>query len=84
MTITTVSSRAFNQDTGSAKKAARKGPVFITDRGKPALVLMSIEEYRRLRGKGMSLAEALAQPGEDDFDFEPSRLEGPLFDRIDF
>ena len=33
MTITTLSSRQFNQDAGGAKKAAKKGPVFITDRG---------------------------------------------------
>lgn len=38
MTITTISSREFNQDTSGAKKAARMGPVFITDRGKPAHV----------------------------------------------
>jgi prevent-host-death family protein len=44
MTITTLSSREFNQDTSRAKKAAREGPVFITDRGKPAHVLLSIEE----------------------------------------
>lgn len=74
MTITTLSSREFNQDRSRAKKATRDGPVFITDRGKPSLVLMTIEEYRRLSGTGKSLAEALAQPGEDDFDFEPARL----------
>jgi hypothetical protein len=33
MTITTLSSREFNQDTGRAKKLAGNGPVFITDRG---------------------------------------------------
>ena len=38
MTITTISSREFNQDTSGAKKAARIGPVFITDRGKSAHV----------------------------------------------
>ncbi|MCF5799974.1 type II toxin-antitoxin system prevent-host-death family antitoxin, partial [Pseudomonas sp. PA-1-5A] len=47
MTITTISSREFNQDTSGAKKAARKGPVFITDRGKPAHVLLSIEDYQK-------------------------------------
>lgn len=45
---TTFSSREFNQDTGRAKKAAAEGPVFITDRGKPAHVLLSIEDYRKL------------------------------------
>jgi prevent-host-death family protein len=80
MTTTTLSSREFNQDTSRAKKAAKDGPVFITDRGRPAHVLLTIEEYRRLAGRGKSLAEALAQPEpEADFDFDPPRLEGPLF-----
>ena len=48
MTITTISSREFNQDTSRAKKAASEGPVFITDRGKPAHVLLSIEDYQRI------------------------------------
>ncbi len=74
MTITTVTSREFNQDTGRAKKAASKGPVFITDRGEPAHVLLTIEEYRKLTGKPMSLADALAQPGPDaDFEFDPPK-----------
>ena len=70
MSISTISSREFNQDTGSAKKAAAKGPVFITYRGKPAHVLLSIEEYRRLAGKGKSLAEALAMPGLADIELD--------------
>ena len=72
MTITTLSSREFNQDASRAKKAAKDGPVFITDRGKPAHVLLTYDEYQRLSGNQMSLAEALAGPG--DFDFEPPRL----------
>ena len=48
MTITTLSSREFNQDTSRAKKAADNGPVFITDRGMPAHVLLTIEEYWRI------------------------------------
>jgi len=48
MPITTLSGREFNQDTSRAKKAASEGPVFISDRGKPAHVLLSIEEYRRI------------------------------------
>ncbi len=42
----TISSREFNQDVGRAKRAARSGPVVITDRGRPAHVLLSFEEYR--------------------------------------
>lgn len=78
MTVTTISSRAFNQDSSGAKKASEDGPVIITVRGKPAHVLLSIEEYRRLTGGRHSLGSALAQTGEGDFEFEPKPLSGPL------
>lgn len=69
-TSTTFSSREFNQDTARAKRAAQKGPVFITSRGEPSHVLMSISEYRRLERRPKSLAEALEQKEGGDFDFE--------------
>jgi prevent-host-death family protein len=78
MTITTVSSREFNQDTSRAKKAARRGPVFITDRGRPAHVLITIEDYQKFTGGPMTLAEALAQPEGADVEFEPQKIKGPL------
>ena len=74
MIITTVTSRELNQDIGRAKRAARAGPVFITDRGKPAHVLLSIEDYRRLAGQGRSLADALSMPGLAGIDFDPPRV----------
>jgi prevent-host-death family protein len=73
MPITTFSSREFNQDAGGAKKAAAKGPVFITDRGQPRHVLLSIEDYRRLTHARRSIADALAMPGADAVEFEPPR-----------
>jgi prevent-host-death family protein len=79
-TITIMSSREFNQDTAHAKRAAKNGPVIITDRGKPSHVLMSMEEYQRLEKKPRSLADAIADDRpEADFDWEPPRLEGPFF-----
>ncbi len=75
MSITTISSREFNQDAGGAKKAAEKGPVVITDRGKPANVLMSFKDYQKLLGAGPSLFEALAMPGGDDFEFDPPKMD---------
>ncbi len=68
MTITTLSSREFNQDTSRAKKAAAEGPVFITDRGRPAHVLLSIEQYRQLAGPHRSIVDALAMPGLADIE----------------
>jgi prevent-host-death family protein len=82
MKVTTFTSREFNQDTGRAKKAAAKGPVFITDRGQPAHVLLTIEEYRRLTGRQMSVAEALAQP-DADFEFDPPRMGAGIFKPAD-
>lgn len=75
MNITTVSSRELNHDVSSAKKAAKDGPVIITDRGKPSHVLMTYGEFERLTGKHRSLAEALSMPGLSAIDLEPRRVE---------
>jgi prevent-host-death family protein len=81
MAITTMTSREFNQNTSGAKKATRRGPVFITDRGRPAHVLLTIEDYRHLTGSDMSLAEALAQRG--NVDLEPPRIGSCIFKPAD-
>ena len=70
MLITTVSSREFNQHASEAKKAANHGPVFITDRGRPAHVLLSIQEYQRITGGQQKIADLLAMPGIDDLAFD--------------
>lgn len=73
---TTFSSREFNQNTGRAKKAAQEGPVFISDRGRPTFVLLSIEEYQRLTGGGASIVDLLAMPDVEAVEFEPPRAQG--------
>ena len=70
MTITTLSSRQFNQDASRAKKAAQDGPVFITDRGRPAHVLLSFEDYQKLTGGRTKIADLLFMPGIEDIEFE--------------
>ena len=70
------SSREANQDFGQAKRASSDGPVIITDRGRPTHVLMNMDEYRRLRGRTMSLADAMAMDGGDDIEVEFPRLGG--------
>ena len=59
----TISSRKFNQDVSGAKKATKQGPVFITDRGHTAHVLLSYEDYEKLAG-GLSLLDAIAKTGD--------------------
>ncbi len=74
MTITTVSSREFNQHASEVKKAARNGPVFITDRGRPAHVLLSIKDYQLLTGNSQKIADLLVMPGFEDNDLEIPQL----------
>lgn len=73
MTITTLSSREFNQAAGEAKRAANNGPVFITDRGRPAHVLLSIELWQRLTESHTKIADMLAMPDVDDIELETPR-----------
>lgn len=65
----TFSGREFNQWPSEAKQAANNGPVFITDRGRPAHVLMSIELYQRITRNQKNIADLLAMPEAADIDF---------------
>jgi len=78
-----MSSREFNQDAGGAKKAADKGPVIITDRGRPAHVLLSFEDYQKLTGTQRSLLDIVAQDQDDDIDFDPPRMGDQIFRPVD-
>lgn len=73
MPITTLSSREFQQNAHQAQKAARNGPVFITNRGRPAHVLLSYEEYQRVSRKQRNIVEALSMPGLEDIELEIPR-----------
>lgn len=77
MSVHTLSSRDFTRDVSAAKRAASDGPVFITDRGRPAFALLSIEAYHRMAG-GQGVPTLLdvmdAIPCEPGIDFEPPHL----------
>ena len=78
MTITTLSSRQFNQDASKAKKAAEAGPVFITDRGKPAHVLLTFAAYKKITGRQTRIADLLAMPGVGAVELEIPPLRDPV------
>jgi PHD/YefM family antitoxin component YafN of YafNO toxin-antitoxin module len=84
MSVHTYSSRDFTRDVSAAKLAASDGPVFITDRGRPAFALLKIEDYYRLAGHPKaSLLELMDRiPGGDGIDFEVQRLQ-PVFHAAD-
>ncbi|MDN8616575.1 type II toxin-antitoxin system prevent-host-death family antitoxin [Variovorax ginsengisoli] len=75
--VHTFSSRDFTRDVGAAKRAAAEGPVFITDRGRPAFALLKIEDYYRITGEPekslLDLMDSL--PSTEGIDFEPSRVD---------
>ena len=83
MAITKLSSREFNQDTSRAKRAAKRGPVFITDRGRLSHVLLTAEEYQRITGGHRSIGDLLAMPEAADIEFEPPRLLGKIHEPPD-
>ena len=60
--MTTMTSRTFNQDTGGAKKAAERGPVYVTDRGRPSHVLLTFDDYQQLAGLQRDIIDLLGQP----------------------
>jgi len=74
MDITSMSSTDFNRWASQAKRAANNGPVFITDRGQPAHVLMSIDTYKQLTKQRRNIADALAMAEIADIDFDPPRV----------
>ena len=74
--VSTVTSREFNQDVSAAKRAAATEPVIITDRGEPSHVLLSIQEYRRLLADQRTIVDWLSV--EDDIDLPEVRVDVPL------
>lgn len=84
MSITTISSREFNQDVSKAKRAALSGPVFITDRGHSAHVLLSVEEYQKITDKKESIVDLLAMSEAAEIEFKSPRLDTTLYQPADF
>ncbi len=79
----TMSSREANQSFGKAQRAADEGPVTITNRGRPAYVLLRHDEYERLAGPPKSIVDMLSQDEpEADFDFDPPKLSQDMGLRI--
>lgn len=85
MPITTVTSREFNQDVSRIKRASLNGPVFITDRGHPAHVLLTIEDYQNLTKVKESIIDLLSMPADSpEIDFEPAKINKKIYRPEDF
>lgn len=75
--MTQMTSREFNQDTSRAKKAASEGPVYITDRGRPAHVLLTYEAYEQLLGMPHLLDRLGTPAGVEDIELVMPAREKP-------
>ena len=65
---TTFTIEDFERDPDKILCAAESGPVFITDGNKPVLVVLTIEDYKRLTGRRLLL------PPEDDHEPPKARI----------
>ena len=68
--MSVVSARVFNQTPSAVKAMAKDGPVYVTDRGKPSIVVLDVEEYERLIGRG-SIRDSLLMDSGAEVEFEP-------------
>lgn len=69
--MSVMTSREFNQKTSLAQKYAQTAPVIITNRGKPAFVLLKYEDYQHPNLAKRTIADVLADtdPACADVDF---------------
>lgn len=84
---TKLSAREFNQDVSRAKRAAKSGPVIITDRGRESHVLLSIAAYRKLKGeksKSESLADLFGDDAAAAIEFDAPRMRDGWLRPADF
>ena len=54
-----------------SQKGGLKWPRFHHDRGKPAHVLLSIEDYQRIAGERRNIADLLAMSGLSELELPP-------------
>lgn len=73
----TFTSREFARGLSTALNATSAGPVFITRRGRPTHVLLTVEAYDRLIGKReRSLLEMMNSfPDADAQEWRPARMD---------
>lgn len=75
--MTRVTAREFNRSPSAIKELARNEPVFVTERGQAAFVLLSLESYEELRG-APSVHDSLRMDDDCEIDFEPAVSRDPI------
>jgi PHD/YefM family antitoxin component YafN of YafNO toxin-antitoxin module len=70
MSSDTFTSRQFNQDPSSVKRAAKNGPVKITERGVVAFMMMNIDDYLEITGKTNTILDLVSAPNTQDIQLD--------------
>ena len=72
-----ISTREFAAEPLKVKRLAQDGPVVVTNRGRPELVILRYERWRALVPQEVpeDLAEALGDEAATEVDFDPPRAE---------
>jgi prevent-host-death family protein len=73
-----------NQDFTKAQRAVANGPVIITHRGEPSLVLMSYKAFQAKAQTTPGILERLHVRGVEDIEFDPPLLSGSSLKPADF
>ncbi len=76
--MSVVTSQDFNRNPTSVKREADRGPVYITEHGNIAYVVISIEDYRRLKGEAQAdLVDFLRADEPDDYELPAVAIDVP-------
>jgi len=68
--------RRIRRRSGAREECSRNGPVFITECGEDAFVLLTLNEYRRIGSDCEGITELLAESEAAELDFEPPSIDG--------
>ncbi|MBF7073629.1 prevent-host-death protein [Glaciecola sp. MH2013] len=74
MSSDTFTSRQFNQDPSSVKRAAKNGPVKITERGVVAFMMMNIDDYLEITGKTATIVDLLSTSDTQDIHLDVAKF----------
>ncbi len=72
--MVTVAATEFNRNPSHVKRLAASGPVVVTERDQPTLVVLSYADYERLAGVPRDMASWLEMDEDVDVEIEESGL----------
>lgn len=82
MAVTTIA--RIGEDPESVRKAAAEGPVFVFEENEPPLVIIRLDEYKKMGGREPDIVDLLSMPGVEDIDIQLPARQPPAGKPFDF